>query len=192
MNPARAARRAAAEAQDATWTPPVLRSVASKGEGVDAVLDALARHRRYLEASGQLAARRRARLRERVVEITEEKLRRRLWGDADTGAWLDAELPAVQAGERTPFAVADALIARSGALLHGAARAPLFSAAELQMLLAAPAALLSAKNAGRLHAREWTALFVQRYAAAHPEQVGGEGPGPLQSLDAVGTALRSA
>lgn len=121
MNPARAARRAGADEQTQSWTPPVLRSVASKGEGVDEVLDALARHRRYLEASGQLAERRRARLRERVVEITEDKLRRRLWGDADTGAWLDAQLPAVQAGERTPFAVADALVARSGALLHGKA-----------------------------------------------------------------------
>ncbi len=122
LNPARAARRAAADAQETTWTPPVLRSVAAKGEGVDEVLDALARHRRYLAASGQLAERRRARLRERVVEITDEKLRRRLWGDADTGAWLDGQLLAVQGGAATPFAVADALIARSGALLHGAAR----------------------------------------------------------------------
>lgn len=118
MNPARAARRAAG-ADGASWTPPVLRSVASKGEGVDEVLDALARHRRYLEASGQLAERRRARLRERVVEITEETLRRRLWNDAGTATWLDAQLPAVAAGAATPFAVADQLIARSGPLLHG-------------------------------------------------------------------------
>ncbi|HEY0778011.1 MAG TPA: hypothetical protein VGD56_08605, partial [Gemmatirosa sp.] len=119
LNPARAARRAAGGDGDGPWTPPVLRSVASKGEGVDDVLDALARHRRYLEASGQLAERRRVRLRERVVEITEEKLRRRLWNDAGTMAWLDDQLPAVQAGEATPFAVADAVIARSGELLGG-------------------------------------------------------------------------
>ena len=122
LNPARAARRAGAADGNTTWTPPVLRSVASKAEGIDEVLDALARHRRYLEASGQLADRRRARLRERVVEITEEKLRRRLWKDAGTTSWLDAQLPAVQAGDATPFAVADALIARSGALLAGPAR----------------------------------------------------------------------
>ena len=117
LNPARAARRAGAADGDGTWTPPVLRSVASKSEGVDEVLDAFARHRRYLEASGQLAVRRRARLRERVVEITEEKLRRRLWTDAGTNAWLDAQLPPMHEGAATPFAVADALIARSGALL---------------------------------------------------------------------------
>ena len=119
LNPARAARRAAAAEHDATWTPPVLRSVASKGEGVDEVLTALARHWRYLEASGQLAERRRVRLRERVVEITEDTLRRRLWNDAGTTTWIDAQLPAVQAGDATPFAVADALIARSGPLLTG-------------------------------------------------------------------------
>ncbi len=117
LNPARAARRAGAGDDGASWTPPVLRSVASRAEGVDEVLDAFARHRRYLEVSGQLAVRRRARLRERVVEITEEKLRQRLWTDAGTNEWLDGQLPAMQDGTATPFAVADALIARSGALL---------------------------------------------------------------------------
>lgn len=119
LNPARAARRVAAADQATTWTPPVLRSVASKGEGIEEILDAFARHRRYLQSSGQLAERRRARLRERVVEITEEKLRRRLWNDAGTAEWLDAQLSAVQAGDTTPFAIADALLTRSGPLLGG-------------------------------------------------------------------------
>ena len=119
MNPARAARRAAAEEQTERWTPPVLKSVAAQGEGVDGVLDALDRHARYLAASGELRSRRRARLRERVTEVVEQKVRQRLWGDAATTAWVDERLQALEEGTLTPFAAADDLLARSGALLTG-------------------------------------------------------------------------
>ena len=118
VNPARAAREAAA-ADDARWTPPVLPTVASKEEGVGELLAALDRHHRYLEASGELRRRRRGRLRERVVEVVEHKLRTRLWRDAATSAWVDARLPELEAGATTPFAVADALLAQSGDLLTG-------------------------------------------------------------------------
>jgi LAO/AO transport system kinase len=117
MNPARAARREAAAEQTDAWTPPVLRSVAAQGEGVAEVLDALDRHRRYLEASGELRARRRDRLRERVTEVAEQKVRQRLWGDAATTAWVADRLDALEAGSETPFGVADALLARSADLL---------------------------------------------------------------------------
>ncbi|MDQ8158750.1 MAG: methylmalonyl Co-A mutase-associated GTPase MeaB [Gemmatimonadota bacterium] len=125
MNPARAARAAAQAERPEQWTPPVLRVIAAQNEGVDEVLDALDRHVRYLEASGELRARRRARLRERVMEVVEQQLRHRLWRDAGTVAWVDNQLDALEAGTAVPFAVADALRARSAALLTGADYAPL-------------------------------------------------------------------
>ena len=110
--------REAARADDADqWTPPVLRTVAAKDEGIGELMEALDRHFHYLERSGMLRERRRARLRERVVEVAEDRMRRRLWNDADTNEWLDARLPALESGEATPFAVADALLARSADLL---------------------------------------------------------------------------
>jgi LAO/AO transport system kinase len=110
--------REAAAADDAEqWTPPVLRTVALKGEGIDDLVQALDRHFRYLERSGTLRERRRSRLRERVVEVVEEKTRRRLWGDAATNAWLEERLPALESGQATPFGIADALLARSADLL---------------------------------------------------------------------------
>lgn len=129
MNPARVARRAASgegapardtsDQESAAWTPPVLRTVASRGEGVEAVIDAMARHFTYLSASGTLAARRRERLRERVRDAVERKARLRLWSDRETADWLEQQLPALEAGEAAPFVVADALLERSGALLDG-------------------------------------------------------------------------
>jgi LAO/AO transport system kinase len=110
--------REAARADDADqWTPPVLRTVAAKDEGIGELMEALDRHCHYLERSGMLRERRRTRLRERVVEVAEDRMRRRLWTDADTNEWLDARLPALESGEATPFAVADALLARSADLL---------------------------------------------------------------------------
>ena len=110
--------REAARSEDAeSWTPPVLSAVAAKEQGIDEIVEALDRHFRYLERSGTLRERRRARLRERVVEVVEDKARRRLWGDAATNAWLEERLPALEAGEATPFGIADALLNRSADLL---------------------------------------------------------------------------
>jgi LAO/AO transport system kinase len=113
LNPARVAREAATQNDAHHWTPPVLRTIGSTGEGVPEFLDALERHFGYLEESGTLQSRRRARLRERVVDAVEQRLRARLWRDATVNEWLEERLPALERGETTPLAVADALIARS-------------------------------------------------------------------------------
>ena len=117
MNPARAARAAAKGSQADRWTPPVLRSVAVQGEGIDELAGALDRHFAYLEQSGALHERRRARLRERVVDVVHERVHARLWSDEATNRWLDEQLPALESGATNPFAVADALLANSGDLL---------------------------------------------------------------------------
>jgi LAO/AO transport system kinase len=117
MNPRRAARAAAREDSPDLWTPPVIRTVASKGEGIAEVLEATDRHRGYLEKSGALGARRRARLRDRVQDVVEMRVRSRLWTDAGTNEWLDGQLAALESGATNPFTVADELLARSVNLL---------------------------------------------------------------------------
>jgi LAO/AO transport system kinase len=117
MSPGRAAREAARGDRPEHWTPPVLRTVAAKAEGIGEVIAALDKHFGYLETSGTLGERRRARLRERVVDVVFERVRSRLWRHAGTNQWLDEQLPALEAGATNPFDVADALLARSGNLL---------------------------------------------------------------------------
>ena len=116
MNPARAARESAAS-DSSTWTPPVLRTVAAQGEGITDLVAAVDRHFHYLERSGALRTRRRARMRARVVEVVESQVRRRLWGDDATNRWLDDRMPDLESGKTNPFAVADELLARSARLL---------------------------------------------------------------------------
>ncbi|HET8769615.1 MAG TPA: methylmalonyl Co-A mutase-associated GTPase MeaB [Gemmatimonadaceae bacterium] len=112
VNPSRVAREAAARDDD-HWTPPVLRTVGVTGDGVPDLVAALDRHFAYLERSGTLQQRRRARLRERVVDVVERRVRERLWRDEATRDWLEAQLPALERGETTPLMVADTLLKRS-------------------------------------------------------------------------------
>jgi LAO/AO transport system kinase len=119
FNPARMAREAAADPAAKVWTPPVLRTVATKQEGVDELVAALDRHFAYLEESGQLHARRRERMRERVMDVVEQKIRGRLWKDTGTMSWLEQQLPSVEEGRSTPFSVADQLLRQSAELVRG-------------------------------------------------------------------------
>lgn len=118
-NPARLAREAAARQNPVEWTPPVLRTVAVTEEGIDDVVAALDRHFVYLEQSGTLRARRRERMRERVMDVVEQKIRGRLWKDTGTMSWLELQLPSVEEGVATPFGVADQLLRQSGELVRG-------------------------------------------------------------------------
>jgi len=118
-NPARLAREAAASSNPVEWTPPVLRTVAVTEEGIDDVVAALDRHFAYLEQSGTLRARRRERMRERVMDVVEQKIRGRLWKDTGTMSWLELQLPAVEEGAATPFGIADQLLRQSGELVRG-------------------------------------------------------------------------
>ena len=117
MNPGRAARDAARDESSSEWTPPVLRAIAARHEGISDIIEAIDRHAGYLERSGTLRSRRRARLRDRVVDVVEERVRSRLWQDADINAWLDERLGALETGSTNPFAVADELLTRSTDIL---------------------------------------------------------------------------
>ncbi len=122
VNPGRAAREAAASENPTTWTPPVLSAVATKGEGISDIVAAIDRHFAYLERSGTLRSRRRGRMRERVMDVVEQKVSDRLWKDPRTKAWLEEQLPSVEEGTATPFAVADQLLRQSAELVRGEQR----------------------------------------------------------------------
>jgi len=96
----------------AAWTPPVISTVGVTGDGIPELLAALDAHHQYLVESGTLADRRQSRLRERVVDVVDQRLKARVWGDPSAAEWLAARLAPLAAGETTPFAVADELLER--------------------------------------------------------------------------------
>ncbi|RSS78640.1 methylmalonyl Co-A mutase-associated GTPase MeaB, partial [Streptomyces sp. WAC02707] len=71
------------------WRPPIVKTVAARGEGVDEVVEALEKHRAWMEERGVLAERRRARASREVETIAVTALRERI-GDLRGDRRLDA------------------------------------------------------------------------------------------------------
>ncbi|MDH6133105.1 LAO/AO transport system kinase [Kitasatospora sp. MAA4] len=92
------------------WRPPILKTVAARGEGVDEVVEALEKHRAWLEAGGELAVRRRRRAAEEIEAIALAALRSRI-GDLHGDRHLDALAERVAAGQLDPYGAADELVA---------------------------------------------------------------------------------
>lgn len=95
------------------WRPIVAATVAERGEGVDEVLDAIAKHRAWMTRSGVLADRRRSRAREEIEGIALGRLRARMEG-RESGADLLSLADDVVAGRRDPYDAADAVLADIG------------------------------------------------------------------------------
>jgi LAO/AO transport system kinase len=88
------------------WEPPVLATVASTGAGVEELAAALDRHHVYLEASGQLADRRRRRLAARTRAVLERGVQRWLVEATRAEELLQQRLDEVADGRRSPYDVA--------------------------------------------------------------------------------------
>jgi LAO/AO transport system kinase len=92
-----------------SWTPPIVQIVATTGDGVDELNDAIAAHCAHFESSGEADARRRARLREELRALVAARMRQR--ADAVcAGPRFDAVVDEVAARTRDPYSAADALL----------------------------------------------------------------------------------
>ncbi|ADB34001.1 LAO/AO transport system ATPase [Kribbella flavida DSM 17836] len=101
---------ALAEREPDDWRPPILKTVASRNEGVDEVVAAIEDRLVWMRGSGVLADRRRSRARDEIEAIAMTALRSRfahLHGDAR----LDVLAAKVATGATDPYAAADELIA---------------------------------------------------------------------------------
>jgi LAO/AO transport system kinase len=110
----------------AGWTPPIVKCVATKGEGIDALVAALDGHRAWLEGTDAGKARRRERLSEEVRDALREALI-----DAathDLGSSLDEAARAVEERAMDPYTaieqLVDAFRRRRGAADAGTAGGP--------------------------------------------------------------------
>jgi len=88
------------------WEPPVVMTIAAKGEGVEGLRDALDRHHDWLAETGALQERRRARLLQRTREVVERTTRRWLWEETRAEALIAKRLDDVAEGRLSPYDVA--------------------------------------------------------------------------------------
>lgn len=91
------------------WQPPIVKTVAARGEGIEDVVTKLDEHWAWLSESGELARRRTARAAAEIESIAVTALRARL-GDLHAGTALDRLADEVVAGKTDPYTAADRLV----------------------------------------------------------------------------------
>ena len=91
------------------WNPPIVSTVATSGEGVAALVDAVETHRTYLDESGVLEAKRRARLLAAVESLAAERFKR---SAADALHADDRLVEALHARRLDPYRAAAMLLER--------------------------------------------------------------------------------
>jgi LAO/AO transport system kinase len=95
------------------WRPPILKTVASTGEGVQELVDALAKHATHLRSSGQLAERDSRQAASEVIALLQQQLVERLFALVPPAQW-EQLLAGVTARETDPYTVATQLATRLG------------------------------------------------------------------------------
>ncbi|MGZ4190413.1 MAG: methylmalonyl Co-A mutase-associated GTPase MeaB [Actinomycetota bacterium] len=93
------------------WTPPVIQTVAEAGTGVEDLWSAIERHRKHLEISGELRARRERRVAREIREIALARLRQTM-GEPGSGTALDELARQVLDGTLDTYSAADRLNGR--------------------------------------------------------------------------------
>jgi LAO/AO transport system kinase len=87
------------------WRPPIVKTVAAKGEGIDDLVAALEKHRAWMDEHGHLDVRRRRRAAQEIQTLAITTLRQRV-----DRTRLDALAERVARGELDPYAAADELV----------------------------------------------------------------------------------
>jgi LAO/AO transport system kinase len=96
--------------QPGAWKPPVLKVIATRGEGLADLVAAIDGHRQWLDSSGMGATRRRSRARSEIQGIALAALRARFAGVGGDGA-LEGLADDVAAGRTDAFTAADRIVA---------------------------------------------------------------------------------
>ena len=94
------------------WRVPILRTEASKGEGIEELAEQIAAHRAHIEAEGTLAERRRRNLMNEVLALAAGRLRRRLDESVREDDEVQAMLDEVVARRLDPASAATKLLER--------------------------------------------------------------------------------
>ena len=90
---------------EGAWKPPIISTMAMRGEGIDEVMSRLDAHWSWLNSTGELARRRQARAREEITALAFAALRGRL-----AAGRVDALASQVADGTLDPFQAADELL----------------------------------------------------------------------------------
>ncbi len=96
--------------KEGDWLPPIIEAVATRGEGVDQLLEAIEKHREYMHRSGELEAKRRRHLRDEVLDFVAERARARARRQLGDGTDVGRRLREAPLSELDPYSIARDLL----------------------------------------------------------------------------------
>ena len=89
------------------WRPPINRTIASKGEGIEAVVDSIEEHQKYLNDSGEIVKIRKARIKNEVTAMLNDKVNRYIDKNVVATDEFDSLVEKLQGREIEPYSVVD-------------------------------------------------------------------------------------
>ena len=97
--------------QSPTWRPPICKTIALHGEGVEAVAEAIEEHRAYLRESGEFQKRERERIEAELREMISQEMARRFFQRMDEGV-LEDLVDRIARRELDPYSAVAMLLAK--------------------------------------------------------------------------------
>ena len=87
------------------WRPPINRTIASKGEGIEAVVDSIEEHQKYLYDSGEIVKIRKARIKNEVTAMLNDRVNRYIDKNVVATSEFDILVEKLQIREIEPYSV---------------------------------------------------------------------------------------
>jgi len=95
-----------------TWIPPIVKTVGTTGEGVDAFVEAIKQRKEWLAEEGRLEMRRQRYWRERIEEMVRRALLKEAFGHGLSAYALDGHAERVAAQQEDPYRLVPRLVAQ--------------------------------------------------------------------------------
>jgi LAO/AO transport system kinase len=96
------------------WHPPVVRTVATEGKGIDVLAATIGKFRAHFESSGERRRKHVEHWKQRLIELVESRLLQKALGGEGGEAQLTALAGEVADRKKDPFAAVTEILARSG------------------------------------------------------------------------------
>ena len=94
------------------WRPPINRTIASKGEGIEAVVDSIEEHQKYLNDSGEIVKIRKARIKNEATAMLNDKVNRYIDKNVVATDEFDSLVEKLQGREIEPYSVVDDIVGK--------------------------------------------------------------------------------
>lgn len=105
------------ENTETSWLPNIIKSIASEGKGIKDILEEINRHRDFLIKTDSFYLKRQKQAKNRIKDIVEDKLKKKLW-NSSIEEILDSSLGKAVLGNLSPYHIAENILEKFKKHIH--------------------------------------------------------------------------